>query len=272
MLCQRDCNIHIGVGSCVARSTTMGDFARASARGTGDGGSRFLLPDMDTLNNVASHNHGYTATTSTGLAPDAISGKEKISDGVSVRYAQDGNKQWFVLRPTYGRAMAAMATMTLRGIDAYLPMRHIRVVRENGEATSVSYESKPLLTSIIFAHTTHDTIRQITKGHDKIECLTPYYNHFEQNAYGRDEYLTVRDEQMANFMKVVAADNENIILADPKNTKLTNGQAVRVIGGKFAGVTGHVARYKGQQRVFVELDNVCLVGTAYIPSYLLEII
>lgn len=270
--CQRECYIHIGVGSCVARSTTMGDFARASARGTGDDGSRFLLPDMDTLDNVASRNNGDTAMTSRGFAPDAISEKERFYDGVSVGYAHEENKRWYVLRPTYGRAMTALATMTFRGIDAYLPMKRMRVVREDSENTSVSYESKPLLKSIIFARTTHDNVRMMTKGPGRIECLTPYYDHFRKNAYGRNDYLTVRDDQMANFMKVIDADNENIVLADPKNTKLTNGQAVRVIGGKFAGITGRVARYKGQQRVFVELDNVCIVGTAYIPSYLLEIV
>lgn len=45
---------------------------------------------------------------------------------------------------------------------------------------------------------------------------------------------------------------------------------VRVMDGEFAGVEGRVARVSGQQRVVVEVEGVCLIATAYIPSAVLE--
>lgn len=44
------------------------------------------------------------------------------------------------------------------------------------------------------------------------------------------------------------------------------GQLVRVVEGAFTGVVGRVARYQGQQRVAVIVDNLMTVCTAYIPS------
>lgn len=45
-----------------------------------------------------------------------------------------------------------------------------------------------------------------------------------------------------------------------------NGDLVRIIEGDFKGIVGRVARVAGQQRVVVELDGICMVTTAYIPS------
>ena len=45
---------------------------------------------------------------------------------------------------------------------------------------------------------------------------------------------------------------------------------VRVTDGEFKGVEGRVARVSGQQRVVVEVEGVCLISTAYIPSAFIE--
>ena len=41
---------------------------------------------------------------------------------------------------------------------------------------------------------------------------------------------------------------------------------VRIIEGPFTGVVGRVGRAAGQQRVFVVLEGLCNVATAYIPN------
>ncbi|WP_368043386.1 hypothetical protein [uncultured Prevotella sp.] len=41
---------------------------------------------------------------------------------------------------------------------------------------------------------------------------------------------------------------------------------VRIIDGKFKGVTGTVARYLGQQRVGIVIDGLLTLTTAYVPS------
>ena len=49
-----------------------------------------------------------------------------------------------------------------------------------------------------------------------------------------------------------------------------SGDRVRVIEGAFRGVEGRIARAAGQQRVIVELEGLCLVATAYIPTAFLR--
>ena len=54
--------------------------------------------------------------------------------------------------------------------------------------------------------------------------------------------------------------------------KFKEGQMVRVIGGKFKGLTGRVARYQGQQRVAIIVDGGFTMATAYLPTAFLEYI
>lgn len=42
--------------------------------------------------------------------------------------------------------------------------------------------------------------------------------------------------------------------------------------GKFKGVIGRVARYQGQQRVAVAIEDSLTIATAYLPSAFLQYI
>ena len=61
-------------------------------------------------------------------------------------------------------------------------------------------------------------------------------------------------------------------MVNPNQCHFKGGAQVRVIDGEFKGVVGRVARVSGQQRVIIEIDNVGLLATAYIPSACLETI
>ena len=41
---------------------------------------------------------------------------------------------------------------------------------------------------------------------------------------------------------------------------------MRVVAGDFKGVEGRVARVASEQRVVVEIEGLCLIATAYIPT------
>ena len=75
-----------------------------------------------------------------------------------------------------------------------------------------------------------------------------------------------------NFIRVTSIDNEHVKLVKPENCHYKSGDMVRIIEGQFKGVMGRVARISGQQRVVVEVKDVCLVSTAYIPSAFLEVV
>ena len=82
--------------------------------------------------------------------------------------------------------------------------------------------------------------------------------------------MIVPDYQMESLKIISAADADNTIVSLVKVPKFEKGQLVRVIDGAFKGVIGRVARWQGQQRVGVVVDELVTVVTAYVPSAFLE--
>lgn len=75
---------------------------------------------------------------------------------------------------------------------------------------------------------------------------------------------------MESLKIISAADADNTIVSLVKVPKFEKGQLVRVIDGAFKGVVGRVARWQGQQRIGVVIDDLVTVVTAYVPSAFLE--
>ena len=78
--------------------------------------------------------------------------------------------------------------------------------------------------------------------------------------------MIVPDCQMESLKIICAADADNTIVSLVEVPKFEKGQLVKVIDGAFKGVIGRVARWQGQQRVGVVVDELVTVVTAYIPS------
>lgn len=84
--------------------------------------------------------------------------------------------------------------------------------------------------------------------------------------------MIVPNYQMDSLKIICAADVDNTIVTLDEVPKFEKGQLVRVIDGTFKGVIGRVARWQGQQRVGVVVDELVTVCTAYVPSAFLEIV
>ena len=61
-----------------------------------------------------------------GFASDVFPEAQGLPTGVSVRYAPDPAKQWFVLRATYVRVVKAYEYLTKDGAEAYLPQHYVQ--------------------------------------------------------------------------------------------------------------------------------------------------
>ena len=68
--------------------------------------------------------------------------------GVSVENVPSENKQWFVLRVSYGRIIKAKAFVEAKGIECYVPMRY-KEIKEQGKKRIIT---EPLLPSFVFVH------------------------------------------------------------------------------------------------------------------------
>ena len=96
--------------------------------------------------------------------------------------------------------------------------------------------------------------------------LSYYYDHFKTDAYGKNPPLTIEYKKMMNFILVTSIDNEHTIVVGDRPCRYKSGEIVRVVDGDFKGVEGRVARVASEQRVVVEIEGLCVIATAYIPT------
>lgn len=77
---------------------------------------------------------------------------------------------------------------------------------------------------------------------------------------------------MESLRIICEAEVEDILIASDNEIrmKFEEGQMVRITDGKFKGVVGRVAKYKGQLRVGVVIEGMMTVATAYVPRGFLE--
>lgn len=193
---------------------------------------------------------------------------DDIRSGVSVENVPTGNKQWFVLRVSYGRIDKAKTFVEVKGIECYVPLRY-KQIKKQGKKRIIT---EPLLSSFIFVHATAEQVENLlhdnkVAANESRTLLSYYFNHtiHRQDNPDRNPPLTIRDEAMNNFIHLTSIKNPHIIPVTSNNIQFKLGDNVVVTEGEFKGVHGRVARIVGQQRVVVELFDGCLVATAYVP-------
>ena len=73
-------------------------------------------------------------------------------------------------------------------------------------------------------------------------------------------------DEMMNFIRATSPENEHVMTVTPAMCHFKSGDVVKVIDGDFKGVVGKVARVAGQQRIIIEIEGLCMIATAYVPS------
>lgn len=193
----------------------------------------------------------------------------KNKGGVSVENVPAGNKQWFVLRVSYGRIHKAKTFVEAKGLECYVPLQY-KEVRKQGKKRILTI---PLLPSLIFVHASAEQVEALLHDNKVVAnesraLLSYYFNHtiHLQDNPNLNPPLTIRDEAMNNFIRLTSVKNPHIIPVTSDNIQFKLGDNVVVTEGEFKGIHGRVARIAGQQRVVVELFDGCLVATAYVPK------
>ena len=193
----------------------------------------------------------------------------KNKDGVSVENVPSENKQWFVLRVSYGRVIKAKAFVESKGLECYVPLRY-KEIRKQGKKLIIT---EPLLPSFLFVHATAEQVGTLlyeikVSPNESRNLLSYYFNHTIhcQDNPEHNPPLTIRDEAMNNFIRLTSIKNPHIIPITTEIIQYKLGDMVIVTEGEFKDIHGRVARIAGQQRVVVELFDGCLVATAYIPT------
>lgn len=206
---------------------------------------------------------------SAGLTSRTPSISDDVRNGVSVENVPLRNKQWFVLRVSYGRIDKAKIFVEAKGMECYVPLRY-KEVRKQGKKRIIPI---PLLPSLIFIHASAEQVEALLHDNKVVSnesraLLSYYFDHTIhcQNNPDRNPPLTIQDEAMNNFIRLTSIKNPHIIHITSNNIQFKLGDNVVVTEGEFKGIYGRVARIAGQQRVIVELFDGCLVATAYVPK------
>ena len=173
---------------------------------------------------------------------------------------------WYALRTTYGREKKAYDYLTAKGITAFYPTTN--VVKLIKGKRKVVTESR--LPNIFFAYGTEEQLKEYVYDNVNLPFLRFYYRHIHEGNRIIKTPLIVPDYQMESLKIICAADADNTIVSLVKVPKFKKGQLVKVTEGAFKGVVGRVARWQGQQRVAVVVEELVTVVTAYVPSAFLE--
>ena len=181
---------------------------------------------------------------------------DDVRNGVSVENVPAGNKQWFVLRVSYGRIDKAKTFVEAKGMECYVPLQY-KEIKKQGKKRIIT---EPLLTSFLFVHATAEQAEAFLHdnkvvANESSPLLSYYFDHtiHLQDNPNRNPPLTIRDEAMSNFIHLTSIKNPHIMPVTSNNIQFKLGDNVVVTEGEFKGVHGRVARIAGQQRVVVEL-------------------
>ena len=294
------CDFHIGVGSNVVCSTGFGN-ARALVRGTDNRTTHAFFVSVYQVKSLIRYHHDmeeYCATSdvkcivgdkqsplSAGLTSNVLPEVQNpikpknLQTGVSTNNVQsktsaDINKDtkdtphWYALRTTYGREKKAYDYLLSKGVEAFYPiLKSVKLV--DGKRIIIEESRIP---NIFFAYGTEEELKTFVYDNVNLPYLRFYYRHTHVGNKIVKEPLVVPENQMNSLKIICAADSDDIIASTEEVEKFKTGQKVRIIEGKFAGVTGIVARYQSQQRVGIVIDGLLTVCTAYVPSAFIKII
>ena len=211
---------------------------------------------------------------SAGLTSRTPSISDDVRNGVSVENVPVRNKQWFVLRVSYGRIDKAKIFVEAKGMECYVPLQY-KEIKKQGKKRIIT---EPLLPSFLFVHATAEQAEALLHdnkvvANESSPLLSYYFDHtiHLQDNPNRNPPLTIREEAMNNFIRLTSIKNPHIIPVTSNNIQFKLGDNVVVTEGEFKGIHGRVARIAGQQRVVVELFDGCLVATAYVPKETMRI-
>ena len=156
------------------------------------------ITDMNTLSDVDIRRGG-TDPLNAGLTSDVLPKAQSSLTGVSVRYAPDPDKQWFVLRVTYNRISKVYNYFSQDNTEAYFPTHYVQKTLQGKKKRVLA----PLLPNILFVYASSEKVETYVKHTPDLPFLTYYYDHF-RTINGKNPPLTIPYDTMMNFIRLTS--------------------------------------------------------------------
>lgn len=184
----------------------------------------------------------------------------------NIQEASNAHSNWYALKATYGREKVAYDYLVSKGVTAFCPMQKtVKIVQ--GKRKIVEQSRLP---NIFFAFGTEAEIKSYVYDNVHLPFLRFYYRHLHKGAHIEREPLIVPQRQIDTFKIICSVDDEDTFISPTEIHLFERGDLVRITQGKFAGVTGRVANFKGQRRVGIYIDGMATIATSYVPKAYLK--
>ena len=148
-------------------------------------------------------------------------------------------------------------------LECFVPLRYeVKTVKGHRERTMV-----PALSGLMFIKGTLEDLKEALKfrKHGLFLRKSTFTN--------KEEYLTISDHDMQNFIAVTEKAGEKITYYSPDEIQLRPGDKIRVSGGLYDGREGIIMRVKGKRRkqLVVSIPGI-LIASVELEPELVEVL
>lgn len=168
-------------------------------------------------------------------------------------------EQWFVVGTlTKNKEIVIRDALTTDNVCCYVPLRYtIKVVKKQKQRMLV-----PAINGLIFVRGTQDELKDYLQS-------SKYQLFLRKSTFSRkQDYLTVTDSAMHDFMRVMERAEEEVKFFKPDEIQLREGDKIIVKGGMFDGVEGYVMRIAGKRnkQLVVSIPEVTIAAVTLSPE------
>lgn len=167
--------------------------------------------------------------------------------------------RWFVLGSlSRGQELKIRDEFRRESFDCFVPLRYeVKTVKGHRERTMV-----PALSGLMFIKGTLEDLKEALKfrKHGLFLRKSTFTN--------KEEYLTISDHDMQNFIAVTEKAGEKITYYSPDEIQLRPGDKIRVSGGLYDGREGIIMRVKGKRRkqLVVSIPGILIASVEMEPE------
>lgn len=147
--------------------------------------------------------------------------------------------------------------------DCFVPLRYVvKTIKGHRQRTMV-----PALSGLMFIKGSLEELKEVLRyrKHGLYLRKSTYTN--------KEDYLTISDHDMQNFIAVTEKAGEKITYYSPDEIQLRPGDMIRVSGGLYDGREGMIMRVKGKRKKqFVVSIPGILIASVELESDLVEVL
>ena len=173
---------------------------------------------------------------------------------------RDENEQfWFVMgSKNHMKELQIRDEARTKGLEAFVPITYAyKTVRGQKQRKLV-----PAINGYIFVKATTKELEQL--------IANSHYTIFPQKSTftGREDFLTVSNHDMGNFIAVIEKAGEHINYFKPDEISLNPGDKIRIQGGLYDGHEGIITRIKGKRNkhLVVRIQGILIAAVELTPE------